>query len=117
MGVIWSMIPLPLKIGASLALLAFLAIGAAWLDHNGYARGYERMRVECVAEQQRIEKANTDAANKAAGRLMKRADELSLKSLELDHALDENDKAAAADPGADGCGVGADSLRRLNTIR
>jgi len=114
---IWNLIPAPFRIGLFVALL----LGAAGLyftvRHQAYTDGFATAQAECEREKQEQADANRKVIQSAEKRLMDAANELSLKNMELDDALESISAAADADPdGALEC-LGVDSLRRLNTIR
>jgi len=104
----------------ALAIAAVLgAVGgfAAYVRHLGYQDGHDDASRACEAEQQRIEDANNQAIGDAERELIRMADDLSLRHLELDNALSGIDQAAAADPAGANLCLGPGSVQRLNAIR
>lgn len=105
-----------------LALLAGLAVtmlGGVYLAvrQAGYEAGFDTASAACAAERLKLENANRAAIEAARRQLARAADDLALKSKELDDALDATDAATGEDPrGAELC-LAADGLRRLNAIR
>ncbi|WP_127143318.1 hypothetical protein [Pelagibacterium montanilacus] len=104
--------PWPLRIGA--AALALAVLGTLYLAVE--RRGYERAMARCEAQQAEIERANRQAIENANRRLERLAKSLTEKSTELDHALSELDRAAAAGPGATDLCLDAVGARRLQSI-
>lgn len=96
-------------------VFALVLVGTVTLaiERRGYERGMDR----CRAQQAEIERANREAIERAAERLMREASELSEKNRELEDALEDLETAAAAAPGADLVCLDAGSVGRLQSIR
>jgi hypothetical protein len=114
---VWNALPALWRLGLILAFAASLGGVYLYVRHQGYEAGYSRAEAECEAEKAAQVAANRKAMQEAEKRLLAAADELSLKNMEMDNAIEALAAAAAADPnGALEC-LGIDSLLRLNTIR
>jgi hypothetical protein len=111
------MIPTSWKLAAVLVALGALGGLGLAIEHNAYKRGSAAATAQCEADKARQVEANRTAIGDAAKDLFKGADAVSLKSLELTNALEAIDAAAAADPAGAQCGLSADSVRDLGTIR
>lgn len=121
LGMVWSAIPAGWRAGITIALvLAFVgAAGGAYLyiRHQAYQDGYSAAAAACERQKQEQAEANRAAISEAEKRLLSAADELSLRNMELDNAIEALSAAADADPnGLLEC-LGPDGLYRLNTIR
>ncbi|HWU19392.1 MAG TPA: hypothetical protein VN155_17050 [Devosia sp.] len=121
LGMVWGMIPTAWRAGISIALVLALvgAVGGAYLyiRHQAYQDGYSAASVACERQKQEQAQANRAAISEAEKRLLNAADELSLKNMELDNAIEALSAAADADPNGllDCLGVGG--VQRLNEIR
>jgi hypothetical protein len=102
---------------AVLAALGALGGFAVYVRKLGYQDGFTDASAACEAEKRKIEQANDQAITDAERELMRAADGVSLKQLEIDDALSRNDQAAAADPSGDSLCLPPLSVQRLNTIR
>lgn len=99
---------------------ALAAVGTAlvvgfyvFAEGHGYARAaaqYER----AMREQ---EDANRAAVRRAEERYLRAIDEAAQRKQELDDAMDRLAEEALADPDADGLGVSARGVQRLNQVR
>lgn len=109
-----SLIPVEWRIGlaAGALLAAFGGIGAGglYLHHRWYGEGFDAALAQQLA-------ANQTAIRNANTALMRAADDLSLKSLELDDALKTIDAASAARPGGDLLCLDSRRVRDLGAIR
>lgn len=101
------------KLIAGGVILAALAGLLLWVE----GRGYERAMTHCEEQRMVQELANREAAELASERLMRQADQLSLKNMELDDALTAIDEAAEADPDGGRICLSSDSANRLQSIR
>jgi len=116
-AMIWNLIPAPWRIGLFVVLLLGVAGLYLTIRHQAYSDGFATAQAECEREKREQAEANRKVIAGAEKRLLDAANELSLKNMELDDAIESISAAADADPdGALEC-LGADSLRRLNTIR
>lgn len=121
LSMVWGAIPATWRAGITIALLLALvgSIGGAYLyiRHQAYQDGYSAAAAACERQKQEQADANRAVISEAEKNLRQQAEALSRKNMEMDHAIDALSAAAAADPnGLLEC-LGADSLRRLNTIR
>lgn len=117
----WNLIPAAWRIWVAVAaLIAVLGLlGGAYLyvRQQGYDAGYGAAQAECDAEREAQEAANRSAIQNAEKELLRQAEALSLKNMELDDALNAIDEAAGAAVGSDTLCLDAGGLQRLNTIR
>lgn len=112
-----SMAPLLWKLGALLALISSVVGVYYWIRHDAYADGVRAAEAVCEAEKEAQRAANERAARIAHDQLRAAAELLIKKDKEIADAQDKLDAAADADPTGADCGIGADSVWRLNTIR
>jgi hypothetical protein len=96
-----------------------LAAWGAWTyqHHRGVVQGRAEIQAKwdkaVIAEADRVAKAVAEAQAEA----QKTIDALEKREEELNAELIDQAVQAAADPGADDCGLGADSVRRLQRLR
>ncbi len=95
-----------------LGLCAVLAGGASLIGVKAYRAGKGACEARHEAELNRAREAAAKAAEIASRR---ESDRLAAEA-ERDALAMELEDAARADPGAGACGLGADSLRRLNRL-
>lgn len=117
MTVFLKLIPLSWKIGAVLALLGGLWGAYAWIRADAYHDGFAAAEAVCVEQKAEQAEANRNAATRAFKQLESAAVKLHELDKELADAQEKLDAAANADPDANACGIGVDSVRRLNAVR
>jgi hypothetical protein len=98
-------------------VLAALGGGYGLWHHHVYSAGYAAAQATYEAKMAAQADANRQAIAGANKALMHSADQLSLKSLELDNALAKINAAADAGPDAHDLGLDAGRVRELDTIR
>lgn len=106
-------------IGAGLVLAAFAAIwGYGLVQYNkGHAKALAAA-TEQVAKERAAELGRQANANQAAQEAAQQSiTQLLAERDNLEAMLKENAVAASRDAGARSCGVGRDSVRRLNQVR
>lgn len=110
---------LPNALKLALAATVVIGMGALYLQHRAaiYREGYDDAMAEVRKEQDLQDAANLAAMRMAERRYVQAIDALALEKDRLNDALSQIDQDAAADSGAQLCGIGADSVRRLNSIR
>jgi len=117
----WNLIPAPWRTGIIVGLLVVGLASVAGLyftvRHQAYTDGFATAQAECERQKLEQAEANRKVILDAERRLATAAAALSLKSMELDDAIESISAAADADPDGTLVCLGADSLRRLNTIR
>lgn len=95
-------------------IVVVIAVAMAALSYNF---GYGRAESKYLAEMNAIQKANDAAIATAVEELNEDLAKAQIENERLDDAYDQLVKDARADADADECGVSADGVRRLNTIR
>ena len=101
------------KLVAGGAVLVALAGLFLWAE----GRGYNRAALECEQRIAAVEAANREAIRTAQERLMRAANEISLKNMERDNVLAELNAAAEADPDGDALCLSPDAAARLQSIQ
>lgn len=96
-------------------LLALCVSLAAWTGYVG-TRAYRAGEAACEARHEAELNRAREAAAKAAEIASRRESDRLAAEAERDALAMELEDAARADPGAGACGLGADSLRRLNRL-
>ena len=104
-----------IKTGA-IALLVMAALSAVTYA-VGRSDGWNDHVVVCKSEQLAQQAANSEAARLAAKRLNEQAAALRVEHERLEDVLAQLDDAARDDDNGHQCGIGADSVWRLNAIR
>lgn len=97
--------------GAGFVLASLFGL-YVWVD----SRGYNRAALECEQRIAAVEAANRIAIHVAQERLMRAANEISLKNMERDNVLAELNAAAEADPDGDALCLSPDAAARLQSI-
>lgn len=106
-------------IGAGLVLAALASIwGYGLVQYNkGHAKALSEATMQ-VAKERSEELARQASANSAAQETAQRTiTQLMAERDSLEAMLKENAREAALDAGARSCGIGRDSVRRLNKVR
>ena len=98
------------------ALLGGAGAYIAKVKHDAYTDGFNAAHQQCEDDKAKMETANQNAINKAAAALASAEQQIQQKDATLDDYEKALDLAAAKDPGAAQCGIGADSVRRLSSI-
>lgn len=98
-------------------VLVALGGGYGLWHHHVYSAGYAAAQAVYEAKMAAQAEANRTAIAEVNKALMHSADQLSMKSLELDNALAKIDAAADAGPDAHDLGLDAGRVRELDTIR
>lgn len=83
----------------------------------GYSSGKRTAEVACSKQMEAIKAANDAAIAKADITIRDYARELNIEKKRLENAIEKIDQEAAADPDADNCGIGSDSVQRLNSVK
>lgn len=110
-------------IASVIGIVAMLGgVGGIYLKikHDAYQDGHQRGTAEatakCEKEKLAMELANQKAISDAGKVLIEKERELIEQETRIDDLQTALDLAADADPGADSCGIGVDSVRRLTAI-
>lgn len=102
----------------SICLVAvFLGYTAWFLYRNGYNNGYEDCRAEMATKMKQMREANEKAISSAQVRLFSKIDSLQTENTRLSDEITKIDKASKIDPNANNCGIGINSVRRINSVK
>lgn len=99
-----------ITVGIIAALFAGTYLKGRW---DASASCNARWQETIAAE--RLEQINDNAEAQKAAR--ERIAEINARNKQLEDTIDVLNREAEADPRADECGLGADSMRRLNRVR
>lgn len=116
-----SLIPAPWRAGVSIFAVGALVVaaGALYLNHRAaiYRDGWDDAHAAIEKELDLQEAANREAMRLAGIEYGKSVQHIVTEKELLNASLEVLALEAAADPGADLCGIGAGSVLRLNAIR
>lgn len=104
---------------AAIGIAVFAAfIGLlAYVNNRAYERGKVQAEIACFNAMEKIRLANETAIASARVKLQIEAEKTDRAEKVLEITLQEIEKNAAKDPDADRCGINADSVRQLDSVK
>lgn len=102
---------------AAAAILAVFVLVAAASYSRGYSKGWAAHSQLAETQAKALQRANEEAIEEARTAFAREIEAYRIDSERLEDELDKLVAEADSDPAADMCGISADSVRRINSIR